>query len=94
MTTSHHTSLRTAPLRLGILGCANIAKQFTRDVHGSKQVSIQAVASRDLTKAQAFAQSFDIARPHGSYHGDGLGRDAQAAAFHSEAGAFPGGIDV
>ncbi|BDU55286.1 Gfo/Idh/MocA family oxidoreductase [Limnohabitans sp. TEGF004] len=67
MTTSHHTSLRTAPLRLGILGCANIAKQFTRDVHGSKQVSIQAVASRDLTKAQAFAQSFDIARAHGSY---------------------------
>ena len=67
MTTSHHTSLRTAPLRLGILGCANIAKQFARDVHGSKQVSIQAVASRDLTKAQAFAQSFDIARAHGSY---------------------------
>nr|WP_315261661.1 Gfo/Idh/MocA family oxidoreductase [uncultured Limnohabitans sp.] len=67
MTTSHHTSSRTAPLRLGILGCAKIAKQFARDVHGSKQVSIQAVASRDLTKAQAFAQSFDIARPHGSY---------------------------
>ncbi len=58
MTTSHHTSLRTTPLRLGILGCANIAKQFARDVHGSKQVAIQAVASRDLAKAQAFADIF------------------------------------
>ena len=62
MTSSHHT-----PLRMGILGCANIAKQFARDVHDSKQVSIQAVASRDLAKAQAFAHSFHIARAHGSY---------------------------
>jgi predicted dehydrogenase len=55
------------PLRLGILGCANIAKQFARDVAPSPQVSIQAVASRDLAKAQAFAQSFHIPRAHGSY---------------------------
>ncbi len=55
------------PLRLGILGCANIAKQFARDVHASHVVSIQAVASRDVNKAQAFAQSFHIARAHGSY---------------------------
>ncbi|PQA84233.1 gfo/Idh/MocA family oxidoreductase [Limnohabitans sp. TS-CS-82] len=55
------------PLRLGILGCANIAKQFARDVSGSQQVAIQAVASRDLTKAQAFAQSFQIAHAYGSY---------------------------
>ena len=62
MTPSPHT-----PLRLGILGCANIAKQFARDVQGSPRVAIQAVASRDLAKAQAFAQGFDIARAHGSY---------------------------
>ena len=62
MTPSSHT-----PLRLGILGCANIAKQFARDVNGSPLVSIQAVASRDLAKAQAFAQSFDITRAHDSY---------------------------
>jgi predicted dehydrogenase len=55
------------PLRLGILGCANIAKQFARDVAGSPSVAIDAVSSRDLTKAQAFAQNFDIARAHGSY---------------------------
>ena len=62
MTTSHHT-----PLRLGILGCANIAKQFARDLADSPMVTIQAVASRDLNKAQHFAQAFDIARAHGSY---------------------------
>jgi predicted dehydrogenase len=62
MTTSHE-----APLRLGILGCANIAKQFARDVADSLLVSIQAVASRDLNKAQHFAQIFEIPRAHGSY---------------------------
>jgi predicted dehydrogenase len=62
MTTTHDS-----PLRIGILGCAKIAKQFTRDVAQSPSVSIQAVASRDLAKAQAFAQSFHIARAHGSY---------------------------
>jgi predicted dehydrogenase len=62
MTTSHHS-----PLRLGILGCANIAKQFVRDVADSPRVAIQAVASRDLSKAQEFAQTFNIARTHGSY---------------------------
>ncbi len=62
MTSSNHS-----PLRLGILGCANIAKQFARDVSASKAVSIQAVASRDLPKAQAFAHHFHIARAFGSY---------------------------
>jgi len=62
MTTSHHT-----PLRMGILGCANIAKQFARDVADSPLVSIEAVSSRDFNKAQQFAQSFDVARAHGSY---------------------------
>jgi predicted dehydrogenase len=62
MTTSHQT-----PLRMGILGCANIAKQFARDVADSPLVSIQAVASREQSKAQHFAQTFGIARAHGSY---------------------------
>ena len=62
MTTSHHS-----PLRMGILGCANIAKQFARDVADSPLVSIQAVSSRDFSKAQHFAQSFGVARAYGSY---------------------------
>jgi len=61
------TTLHTHPLRIGILGCANIAKQFARDVADSPLLSVQAVASRDITKSQAFAQANGIARAHGSY---------------------------
>jgi predicted dehydrogenase len=55
------------PLRLGILGCANIARQFAQHVAPSAAVRIDAVASRDATKAAAFAAQFGIARHHGSY---------------------------
>jgi len=55
------------PLRLGILGCANIARQFARDVAPSPLVRIDAVASRDAAKAAQFAAAFGIARTHGSY---------------------------
>jgi predicted dehydrogenase len=61
------SSAHPTPLRLGILGCANIARQFARDVAPSKLVRIAAAASRDATKAAAFAAEFGIARAHGSY---------------------------
>ena len=55
------------PLRFGVLGCANIAKQFVRDVAQTSSISIQAVASRDFAKSQDFAKTFGIASAHGSY---------------------------
>jgi predicted dehydrogenase len=55
------------PLRIGILGCANIARLFARDVSPSRRVRLAAVASRDAAKAQAFAAEFRIARAHASY---------------------------
>ena len=57
----------TNPLRIGILGCANIAKQFARDVAPCPAVRIVAVASRDAAKAGAFAAAHGIGRHHGSY---------------------------
>jgi predicted dehydrogenase len=57
----------TPPLRIGILGCANIAKQFTRDVRQSAKVSVEAVASRNADTAAAYAAANGIARHHGSY---------------------------
>jgi predicted dehydrogenase len=54
-------------LRIGILGCANIARQFCRDVRASTAVALAAVASRDHDKALAFATGHGIARAHGSY---------------------------
>jgi predicted dehydrogenase len=61
------TDNRRHPLRLGILGCANIARQFARDVSGSPRVQLVAVASRDADKAQTFAAEFGLPRAHGSY---------------------------
>ena len=61
------TPTPTPPLRIGILGCANIAKQFTRDVRESKKVSVDAVASRNADTAAAYAAANGIARHHGSY---------------------------
>lgn len=55
------------PLRIGILGAANIAKQFARDVGDSPDVRIAAVASRGIEKANAFAETYDIPGRHGSY---------------------------
>jgi predicted dehydrogenase len=56
-----------SPLRLGILGCAKIARQFVRDLSGSATVQVVAVASRRLDSALEFAQTFGIERSHGSY---------------------------
>lgn len=55
------------PLRLGILGCARIARQFARDVATSPAVRLAAVASRDAVTAAAFAADFAVPRHHGCY---------------------------
>jgi D-xylose 1-dehydrogenase (NADP+, D-xylono-1,5-lactone-forming) len=55
------------PLRIGILGTANIARSFTQGVRPSKRVVVAAVASRDIGKAQRFAADLNIERPFGSY---------------------------
>lgn len=55
------------PLRLGILGCANIARQFARDVAPSAMVRLAAVASRKAETAAAFAADTGIGRHFGSY---------------------------
>ena len=75
MPTSHPPALR-----LGVLGCANIAKQFVRDVTGSAQVTVAAAASRDLAKAQDFCRTFGIDRAHGSY--EALLADPQLDAIY------------
>lgn len=54
-------------MRIGILGCANIAKQFVRDVAPSRKVKVVAAASRNLDTATAFANSFGIRQAYGSY---------------------------
>lgn len=57
----------SSPLRLGILGGANIARQFTRDVRPSQNVRVVAVASRHDDNAKAFAQANGIGQWFGGY---------------------------
>ena len=54
-------------MRIGILGCANIAKQFVRDVAPSRKVKVVAAASRNPDNARAFADTFGIKQAYGSY---------------------------
>jgi predicted dehydrogenase len=56
-----------APLRIGILGAANIARQFIRDARPSPAIQILAVASRKAETAAAFAAATGIAHHHASY---------------------------
>lgn len=60
-------TLEQKVLRIGILGCANIARQFTRDVASSAMVRVVAAASRNAETAAAFAKANGIGRHHGSY---------------------------
>ena len=54
-------------IRIGILGGANIAKQFIRDVAASDRVDVAAVASRTPERAAMFAAAHGVGRAHGSY---------------------------
>jgi D-xylose 1-dehydrogenase (NADP+, D-xylono-1,5-lactone-forming) len=54
-------------LLIGVLGAANIARNFTAALRGSAKIDVCAVASRDATKAAAFAAETGIAQSFGSY---------------------------
>ncbi|QDF38815.1 Gfo/Idh/MocA family oxidoreductase [Bradyrhizobium symbiodeficiens] len=55
------------PLRLGILGAANIARSFASGVAAAQDVKIVAIASRDASKAEGFAREFGIEHHFASY---------------------------
>jgi predicted dehydrogenase len=74
------TQPRPTPLRFGILGCANIARQFSRDVAPSAAAHVVAVASRNADTAAAFAAAQAIGRHHGSY--EALLADAEVDAIY------------
>jgi predicted dehydrogenase len=61
------TMTKHKPLTLGIIGAANIARQFVTAVQATQAVKVTAVASRTAESAQAFADSYGIATPYASY---------------------------
>lgn len=54
------------PLRMGVLGASRIVKQALLDC-ADGLVSVNAIAARDLGRAQKFAAEHGIARAYGSY---------------------------
>ena len=58
----------SGPIRWGILGPGSIAHKLTKSVQAQPEThAVQAVGSRDKTKAQAFADQYGIPNAHGSY---------------------------
>lgn len=54
-------------LRIGILGAARIAREFVAGVRPSTRVKVLSVASREPSRAEAFARGLGIERWHASY---------------------------
>jgi predicted dehydrogenase len=55
-------------LRWGILGCARISRRgLIPGIRDSSSGTLEALASRDLATARAWAKEFDVPRAHGSY---------------------------
>lgn len=56
-----------SPIRWGILATGKIAHKFALGLAELPDAHLQAVASRDLARAQAFAQAFGATTAHSSY---------------------------
>lgn len=54
-------------IKWGIIGLGNIAHQFAKDLMLVDEAELVAVASRNLDKAQEFAQNYNCRKAHGSY---------------------------
>lgn len=54
-------------IRWGILGCGKIARKFASDLRFVKNASLEAVASRDVHNAVAFAKEFNAVKSYSDY---------------------------
>lgn len=52
------------PLRWGIIGCGSIANRLGNDVVRLEDHHLQAIASRDASKAAAYAEKFGVSTQH------------------------------
>src|SRR5438874_11790147 len=69
------------PLRWGILGTGNIARQVAEGMSGAQRGVVIAVGSRSQETASAFAATHAIATAHGSY--DPLVNDPNVEAIYN-----------
>ena len=57
----------TKKTKIGIIGCGWIAEKMAITLQGMEKVEAYAIASRDLNKAETFAQKWNFTRAYGSY---------------------------
>lgn len=57
----------TKNTRIGIIGCGWIAEKMAITLQGMEKVEAYAITSRDLNKAETFAQKWNFTRAYGSY---------------------------
>jgi predicted dehydrogenase len=60
-------STESGLVRFGVLGAANIGRKVIPGINASAICSVDAVASRDLAKAEAYAEDLSIPRAYDSY---------------------------
>jgi predicted dehydrogenase len=70
----------TGPIRWGILGTGNIAKQFARGLAVLPDAALVAVGSRSQASADAFGELFGVQRRHAGY--DALANDPDVDAVY------------
>jgi D-xylose 1-dehydrogenase (NADP+, D-xylono-1,5-lactone-forming) len=68
------------PVRWGILSTANINRHVIPAAHGSPEVELIAIASRDQGRADAYAREWELERAYGSY--EALLEDADIEAVY------------
>lgn len=71
---------RKPELNWGILGTARINEKVIPAIQNAKHNNVQAIASRDLTRARAFADKVNVPVAYGSY--DDLLRDVNVNAVY------------
>lgn len=74
------THTNDAPLRWGILGLGNIARQFATGLQALPDAQLVAVGSRTQDKADAFGTQFNAPHRHGSY--EALANDPDVDAVY------------
>jgi predicted dehydrogenase len=81
-TTTGEASVPITRLRLGIIGCADIAKKICAAIKVSSNVQLVALASRSMTKAQQFAQENNLYdTTEGQQEGNEQGQQSQLRLY-------------
>jgi predicted dehydrogenase len=67
LTSDTSTTIESGVVRFGVIGAADIGRKTLPGIQASPHCRVDAVGSRNLAKAQAYADELSIPRAYGSY---------------------------